>query len=193
LDFRFKTIRRKTAFQLQKVETRAHIVDGLLVALGKIDQVIELVRSAADQSAVREALMDEEGVLGLSKEQADSVMKLQLGQLTRLNVGKLDDEKKDLEVRGDGLTRLLEVDEAVYDVMTEEFKTMDSKFGEDRKTKILYDDGEVNEIDMITNARSGKCNMAGCFELVRAEAYPDAFLLQLSFLREEDTLRECRF
>jgi hypothetical protein len=59
--------------------------------------------------------------------------------------------------------------------MTEEFKTMNNKFGEDRKTAILYDDGDVNEMDMISNARSGKCNMAGCFELVRAKAYPDDF------------------
>jgi len=81
LDFRFETIRRKTAHQLEKVKARAHIVDGLLMALAKVDEVIEIVRSAPDQPTAKEALMDEDGILGLSEEQANSVLRLQLGQL----------------------------------------------------------------------------------------------------------------
>jgi DNA gyrase subunit A len=91
LDFRFETIRRKSRYQLDKVEARAHIVDGLLIALEKVDDVIELVRSASDQKAARELL---QGSLGTSEEQTDAILKLQLGQLTRLNKGKLDDEKR---------------------------------------------------------------------------------------------------
>lgn len=162
LDFRFKTIRRKTANQLEKVEKRAHIVDGLLIALEKVDEVIELVRSAPDQASAREALMDPEGIVKLSYEQADSVLKLQLGQLTRLNEGKLESEKKELIARRKELKRLLEEDDAVYTVMIEEFDEMDDKFGEDRKTVILNDDVEVNEIDMVTNSRSGKFPMLPC-------------------------------
>ena len=155
LDFRFKTIRRKAAFQLEKVQGRKHIVEGLLAALGKVDQVIEMIRSAPDQAAGREALIEN---LGLSQKQAESVMKLQLGQLTRLNQGKLDTEKQDLEARGKELTTLLEVDEAVYKVMTNEFEMMDTKFGQERKTQILNEDGEVNEMDMVKNSRSGESN-----------------------------------
>ena len=167
LDFRFETIRRKTAFQLSKVQARAHIVDGLLIALLKVDEVIELIRSMPDQKSVKEALMispddnhdkTSKGSLrlGLSPEQADSVLRLQLGQLTRLNQGKLEDEKADLESKSAGLQKLLDVDDAVYEYMLNEFDEMDEKYGQDRKTKILNDDGEVNEIDLITNARSGK-------------------------------------
>eukprot|EP00526_Cylindrotheca_closterium_P002449 CAMPEP_0113652336 /NCGR_PEP_ID=MMETSP0017_2-20120614/27949_1 /TAXON_ID=2856 /ORGANISM="Cylindrotheca closterium" /LENGTH=908 /DNA_ID=CAMNT_0000565171 /DNA_START=81 /DNA_END=2803 /DNA_ORIENTATION=+ /assembly_acc=CAM_ASM_000147 len=154
LDFRFKTIRRKTANQLEKVEKRAHIVDGLIIALEKVDEVIELIRSAPDQASAREALMDEEGIVKLSPAQADSVLKLQLGQLTRLNQGKLDAEKKDLQACRKELTRLIEEDDAVYEVMVEEFDEMDGKFGQDRKTVILNDDGAVNDIDMVKNSRS---------------------------------------
>ncbi|KAL3926184.1 MAG: hypothetical protein SGBAC_013574, partial [Bacillariaceae sp.] len=154
LDFRFKTIRRKTANQLEKVEKRSHTVDGLLIALARVDEVIDLVRSAPDTASAKTALMDEEGNLKLSSEQADSVLKLQLGQLTRLNQGKLDGEKKDLMARQKALKHLLEEDEAVYEVMVEEFDEMDGRFGQDRKSVILYDDSELNEIDMVKNSRS---------------------------------------
>ena len=96
------------------------------------------------------------GLLGLSKDQAESVLRLQLGQLTRLNQGKLDEERTDLESKSANLQRLLQVDTAVYEVMVDEFHEMNLKYGDDRKTKILNDDGEVNEIDMVTNSRSGK-------------------------------------
>jgi DNA gyrase subunit A len=158
LDFRFKTMRRKSAYQLSKVEARMHIVDGLLLALGQLDKVIELIRTAPDQTAVRTALMDPKGLLGgLSQEQSDSLLRLQLGQLTRLNQGKLSEEKGELEGKQAALRRLLDQDEAVYEVMLDEFTEMDEKFGVERKTQILFEDGEVNEIDMITNSRSGKC------------------------------------
>lgn len=87
-------LRRKASYELSKVESRAHIVEGLLVALEKVDQVIEIVRSSADQKSARETLQQ---VLGTSEDQTDAILRLQLGQLTRLNKGKLEEEKKDLE------------------------------------------------------------------------------------------------
>lgn len=159
LTFRFETIRRKSAFQLQKVEARIHLVEGLLLALEKVDQVIELIRSSPDQNGARDALMDPEGLLGLSKDQADAVLRLQLGQLTRLNKGKLEEEKSDLDAQGKNLNTLITVDEAVYNVMTEEFSEIDKKFGEERKTRIETEDGVVDDMDMIRNSRSGKCQV----------------------------------
>lgn len=154
LNFRFRTLRRKATFQLSKVEARMHIVDGLLLALGKIDEVIELIRKAPDQGAVKTALMDPKGLLALSQEQADSLLRLQLGQLTRLNQGKLSDEKKELEGKEKELRRILSQDDAVYELMLDEFKEMDDRFGVERKTQILQDDGEVDEMDLVTNSRS---------------------------------------
>jgi DNA gyrase subunit A len=94
--------------------------------------------------------------LGLSREQADAVLRLQLGQLTRLNQDKLQQEKTELETQCIKLQMLLQDDNAVSQLMVEEFQDMDTKFGHDRKTRILQEDGQVNEMDLITNARSGK-------------------------------------
>lgn len=164
LDFRFETIRRKTKHQLGKVQSRIHIVDGLLVALDQIDAIIELIRRMPDQASCRTVLMQSEPTetaklaLGLSKEQADSVLRLQLGQMTRLSQGKLTDERNDLESKRKGLQTLLDEDNAVYDVMTTEMDEMDQKYGHERKSKILRDDdGEVQEVDLVKNSRSGAC------------------------------------
>jgi DNA gyrase subunit A len=153
LDFRFETIRRKAQFQLAKVEARAHIVDGLLLALDKIDRVIEIVRAASNNQEARKLLQND--LLGTSDEQTDAILKLQLGQLTRLNKGKLEDEKISLNKSRDELTLLVQVDEAVYRSMTDEFQELSDKYGVARKTRIILDDdGTVEEIDLIRNSRS---------------------------------------
>ena len=154
LDFRFDTIRRRSAFQLGKVESRAHIVDGLLAALERVDEVIDWIRSAPDQNAARESLMDESD-LGLSREQADAVLRLQLGHLTRLNKGKLQGEKEDLLSSEKRLQELLTVDNTVLETMLGEFRDMQSRFGVERRTQIETDDeGELEEIDLVKNSQS---------------------------------------
>jgi DNA gyrase subunit A len=156
LDFRFDTIRRRSAHLLDKVESRTHIVEGLLKALACIDEVIQIIRTAKDQTAARDALMAEENAnLALSREQADAVLRLQLGQLTRLNKGKLEEERKDLKNTEKNLQRLLTVDQAVRDLMTKENQELSDKFGVDRKSKIEVDDAEeLNDMDLIKNSRS---------------------------------------
>lgn len=155
LDFRFDTLRRKSNFQLRKVASRAHIVDGLLSALTSVDAVIDLIRNAPDQGAAREALMDESGLLGLSREQADAVLKLQLGQLTRLNKGKLEDEKVTLEKSRAELQTLMDNDDAVRNVMIDEFEELKDKFGTPRRTQIEIEEGDLSDMDLIRNSRSG--------------------------------------
>lgn len=156
LDFRFETIRRKSAFQLKKVEARSHIVEGLLRALESADDVIELVRSAPDQAQAREALMAEDGKggLGLSRDQADAVLRLQLGQLTRLNKGKLLEEQQTLAASQAELEKLLTVDGAVRDLMIEEFDESKKKYGIPRRTRIQPGEGELDDVDFIKNSRS---------------------------------------
>mmetsp|Transcript_10261 Transcript_10261/g.15161 ORF Transcript_10261/g.15161 Transcript_10261/m.15161 type:complete len:582 (-) Transcript_10261:261-2006(-) len=155
LDFRIETIRRRSAFQLRRVKNRAHIVDGLLLALNVIDEVIEIIRSAPDQMTARVELMDPGNErLSLSREQADAVLRLQLGQLTRLNKGKLTDERKTLEASRKELEKLLSDDNAVRDLMRDEFENLKGTFGIPRRTKIEADEGELNDIDLIRNSRS---------------------------------------
>lgn len=155
LDFRFQTIRNKSAFQIDKVENRAHIVDGLLAALEYTDEVIEIVRGAPDQAAARAKLMDVENPnFCLSSAQADAVLRLQLGQLTRLNGDKLTDEKNTLAESQETLRNILDNDAAVRDIMIEEFDEMKKKFGTPRKTTILPDEDEKDDIDLVQNERS---------------------------------------
>jgi DNA gyrase subunit A len=113
------------------------------------------VRNAPDQASARAALMNPDTPeLCLSSAQAEAVLKLQLGQLTRLNGDKLKDEKKTLSESQAVLQKLLTNDDAVRDSMIEEFESLKKRFATPRKTKILPEEGEVNEIDYIQNERS---------------------------------------
>lgn len=155
LDFRFDTIRRKVTFQLEKVTARAHIVDGLLLSLASVDKVIKLIRDAADQNDAREKLMDPSNKkLGLSKLQADAVLKLQLGQLTRLNKDKLSDEKANLEKSRATLQDLLDNDTSVRNTMIEEFQDLKSRYAVPRRSEIKLAEGELEDVDLVQNSRS---------------------------------------
>lgn len=152
LDFRFSTIRKKSTYQLSKVESRLHIVDGLLLALDKVDDVIQIIRSAPDPKTAKIRVS---ALLGATEDQTDSILRLQLGQLTRLNKGKLEDEKGDLLKSQSELNKLINVDNAAYDLMKEEFEELSTRFGVERQSEIvLEDDGELSEIDLIRNSRS---------------------------------------
>ena len=118
-------------------------------------KVIAIVRSAPDQASAKAALMDPDAPdLGLSSEQADAVLKLQLGQLTRLNGDKLQDEKNTLSESQSALQKLLTNDSAVRDSMVEEFEGLKKRFATPRKTKLLPEEGEVDEIEYIQNEQS---------------------------------------
>jgi len=152
LDFRFETIRRISENKLRKVKARSEIVDGLLVALQNADDVIEIVREAADQGEARTVLSK---TLQTNPAQNEAILKLQLGQLTKLNKGKLEAEKQDLEESKKELTTLLDVDDQVYEAMLDEFSDLSNKFGVDRKSKIMpEEDAEIDDIDLVTNSRS---------------------------------------
>ncbi|GAX23176.1 DNA gyrase subunit A [Fistulifera solaris] len=152
IDFRFSTLRRKAAFRLSKVEARANIVNGLLLALKHVDWIIETIQKAQDLDAARKQIEDE---IGLNAEQTDAVLKLQLGQLTRLNQEKLESEIRSLESSRQELQELLENDHTVYETMKTEFRELSVKFGRDRQSRILpEEDGEIDEVDLITNSRS---------------------------------------
>ena len=155
LDFRFATIRRKTQYQLTKVEDRMHIIEGLLLALEKIDQVIAVVRSAPDSGSAKRELSEE--LLGTSEKQTDAILRLQLGQLTRLNKGKLDKELSDLLNQQKELRLLLDDDNAVYSSMIASFDVLSKKFGIDRRTIIQEGGGGEEKLDatsLIRNSRS---------------------------------------
>ena len=165
LDFRFETIRRRTEHQLGKVKSRIHILDGLLLALDQMDAVIDLVRNSPDLAASRDVLMSTETTktnklaMGLSREQADSVLRLQLGQMTKLKQKELANEREELESTRKSYQKLLDEDDAVFEVIDKELEVMDQKYGKERRSKILGSVNEdVDEMELVKNSRSGEFN-----------------------------------
>eukprot|EP00903_Cladosiphon_okamuranus_P010462 g9898.t1 len=152
VDFRFSTVRRRTAFELGKVQAREHIVQGMLRALGMIDAVIELVRASTDTSSARDGLMAEP--YGLSHEQADAILALRLGRLTSMEERKLKEEAEDLKATMERLDSVMKEDSKVFDIIVEELTEAKNKHAVPRRTLIKPDEGELHEEDLLANDSS---------------------------------------
>lgn len=120
--FSFLTIRRRTAFQLTKLTTRAHVVEGMLKALKQIDKVIDLVKKAKDSAAAKELLMSKK--YGFTAEQADSILGLTLRRLTAMEDAKLKQEMDDLQLQIVQLNNIMEDDAAVNEIIIAESETI---------------------------------------------------------------------
>ena len=132
-EFRVATVRRRTQLRLGRVEERLHIVQGRLAAYAKIDEIIKLIRAAEDQAQAKEKLKEK---YKLSERQAEDIVNLRLGQLTRLDAVKLADEKKALETDRKGLKALLGDDKELKKRVVEELKDDAKKYGDERRTVI---------------------------------------------------------
>jgi topoisomerase IV subunit A len=132
-EFRVSTVRRRTQFRLERVEERLHIVQGRLAAYAKIDEIIKLIRSSEDQAEAKEKLRSK---YKLSEKQAEDIVNLRLGQLTKLDAVKLNDEKKALEADRKNLKTLLGDDKELKKLVVEELKEDAKKYGDERRTLI---------------------------------------------------------
>ncbi len=153
VDFRFKTIRRRTQHELGKVEGRDHVVEGLIRALDRIDDVVELVRRAKDTAGAKAVLMSP--VYDMSDAQATAILALTLGRLTALEDAKLRAERETLQARITELSSLMQEDGKVYAVMQAELKELKAKHAVPRRTLIRRQaTGELTELDLLANDRS---------------------------------------
>ncbi len=132
-EFRVQTVRRRTAHRLAKCEERLHIVMGRLIAYVKIEEIIKLIRAAEDQPEAKEKLQKK---YKLSERQAEDIVNLRLGQLTRLDGIKLNDERKSLEAERKGLKTLLGDDKELRKVVVRELDEDAKKYGDERRTLI---------------------------------------------------------
>jgi topoisomerase-4 subunit A len=132
-EFRLATVRRRTRFRLDRVEERLHIVQGRLAAYAKIDDIIKLIRASEDQAEAKEKL---KARYKLSEKQAEDIVNLRLGQLTRLDAVKLNDEKKALEADRKGLKTLLGDDKELKKLVVQELNEDARKYGDERRTLI---------------------------------------------------------
>ena len=132
-EFRVATVRRRTQFRLDKVEERLHIVMGRLMAFVKIDEIIKLIRSCEDQPEARQKLQEK---YKFSERQAEDIVNLRLGQLTKLDGVKLNDERKSLETDRKGLKEILGDEKVLKKLVISELEKDSKTYGDDRRTLI---------------------------------------------------------
>ena len=146
LDHQKEIIIRRTQFDLNKAEDRAHIVEGLRIALDNIDEVINIIRSSKEESIARQRLMDS---FKLSEKQAQAILDMRLRRLTGLEREKLDEEYESLIKEINRLKEILASERLIYGIIREELLEIKEKYGDKRKTKIMPSADDINIEDMI--------------------------------------------
>uniref|UniRef100_A0A0G4GL74 DNA topoisomerase (ATP-hydrolyzing) n=1 Tax=Chromera velia CCMP2878 TaxID=1169474 RepID=A0A0G4GL74_9ALVE len=154
LDFRFSTVRRMAAAELLRREARAHVIEGLLSALRRIDDVVDVIRASSDQGAARDALSKEP--FRLSAEQAQAVLRLTLGRLTSLEESALREELEGVRKRIEELNELMKEDQKVWDVIKEELKEVAAKHARPRRSLIVEIDENGEPAGPIAFGGGGK-------------------------------------
>ncbi|KIK84242.1 DNA topoisomerase IV subunit A [Micrococcus luteus] len=134
VDHRLDVVRRRTAHRLQRRQDRLHLVEGLLLALVDIDEVIEIIRSSDDTAAARTRLM---GVFDLTQVQADHILELRLRQLTRFSRIELEAERDELQAAIAELEAILGSEARLREVVSAELQAVADEFGDDRRTVLL--------------------------------------------------------
>ncbi|HSM61256.1 MAG TPA: DNA gyrase subunit A [Longimicrobiales bacterium] len=150
-DHRLEVIQRRSRFQLEKAEAERHIVQGLLVALDNIDEVIRIIRRSRDRAQASERLQDR---FGLSDAQADAILNMRLARLTALERAQLESRLAELEARIAELREILASEERQLEVMLEELSEVVKKHGDGRRTVIL-EEGEEEKAAEVAPVEEG--------------------------------------
>jgi len=148
INFRHDVITRRTEFELRKAEARAHIVEGLIIAVDNIDEVIEIIKKSPSQS---EAQRNLESRFTLSELQSKAIIDMRLGALTGLEIDKLKDEFKRLMDLINKLNEILSDVNLRMQIIKDELIEMKEKFGDARKTDIIATSGDIDILDIIAN------------------------------------------
>jgi DNA gyrase subunit A len=146
IEFRREVVRRRTEFELRKAEARAHILEGLKIALDHLDAVIKLIRGAKNPGEARDGLMAK---FGLTQIQAQAVLDMQLQRLTGLERQKIVDELLELLKTIERLRAILSSEDLLIDIVVKELKAVQEKFGDERRTQIVDETGELRIEDLI--------------------------------------------
>jgi DNA gyrase subunit A len=163
-------VTRRTQFRLRKAEARAHIVEGLLRAIDMLDLVIATIRGSDDRGAARVALMATP--FEFSEEQANHILDMTLGRLTRLGRSELEDEMNKLRQTIADLQAILSSDERLRAVIAEEIAVIRDKYATERLTQIVNDPGELGMEDLIVDEEVViTMTQAGYIKSVAADAF----------------------
>jgi DNA gyrase subunit A len=148
IEFRREIVRRRTEFELRKAEARAHILEGLKIALDHLDAVIKLIRGSRNPAEAREGLITQ---FQLTAIQAQAILDMQLQRLTGLERQKIVDELAELMKVIERLRAILSSDELLMQVVVTELKEMRERFGDERRTTIIDESGELRIEDLIAD------------------------------------------
>jgi DNA gyrase subunit A len=143
-----EVVTRRSQFELRKAEERAHILEGLRIALDHLDQVIALIRASRDAESARNGLMES---FGLSERQAQAILDLRLQRLTQLERSKIDEEFEELQKTIAYLRALLASEAMLLGVIKQELLEIRRKFASERRTKIVQDSAELDDEDLIAD------------------------------------------
>ncbi|MDH6343974.1 DNA gyrase subunit A [Parabacteroides sp. PFB2-12] len=144
VDHRQEVVIRRTRYDLRKAEERAHILEGLLIASDNIDEVIAIIRSSSSPQEAIERLIER---FGLTDIQARAIVEMRLRQLTGLEQNKLRAEYEEIERLIASYKEILENEDRCMEVVKEELQEINDKYGDDRKTDIIYASEELNPED----------------------------------------------
>jgi len=147
VDHQIDVVRRRSEFRLRQARNRAHIVEGLLRAIDIIDEIIALVRSSENRAEARQRLMAEP--FEFSEEQANFILNMQLGQLTRLARIELENELEELQGKIRELAAILGDETRLRGVIRDELLAIKEKFADERRSQITFDPGELDLEDLI--------------------------------------------
>lgn len=157
IEHRENVIKRRTKFDLDKAEARLHILEGLRIAIDNIDEIIAIIRASYDDAAQR--LMQK---FGLSEIQANAILEMRLKALSGLQREKIEQEYNELVALIKDLKAILADDQLVTNIIKEELNEIKNKYGDERKTKIVHGEGEIDieslikeEINIVTITHFG--------------------------------------
>jgi DNA gyrase subunit A len=148
IEFRREVVRRRTEFELRKAEARAHILEGLKIALDHLDEVIRLIRGSKNPPEAREGLVTR---FGLSLIQSQAILDMQLQRLTGLERQKVIDELMDLMKTIERLRAILSSEKLLLDIVVTELRAVQQKHSDERRTQIIDAEGEFRIEDLIAD------------------------------------------
>jgi DNA gyrase subunit A len=148
IDFRVEVVTRRTRFLLTRAEERAHILEGLKIALDNIDEVVELIKKSRDVADAREGLIAR---FGLSEKQANAILEMRLSRLTGLEREKVEQELAAVLTEIKRLKGILADDKKLYAVIVQELREIRERYGDVRRTEIVVDTHEMTLEDLIVD------------------------------------------
>ena len=148
VDHQREVVIRRTKYELRRAEERAHVLEGLLIALANLDEVIALIRGSRDPETARNGLVER---FELTVIQAQAILQLTLSRLTALEADKIKQEHADLLERIKELREILGDESRIYSLIKDELSEIRSAFGDERRTEITHAEGEIDIEDLIAD------------------------------------------